>query len=203
MSPADRSSRPPIARLRLDDRVEVAAIGDVDHELAELRAVDPDLGQRQVARDVGEAHPLDEPAGPLVGGEHQPGRRVEADFALGPRAHEPLLEGEGDRADRAVAAHRQAAGNLDVEDADVAVRPAGRVEDRPGHDVVAARLEHQGGPDPVVAREKILAPLAHRGALQQRPAARDQAHRIAAGVAVDAEEGFSGHRAGARPQPPW
>src|SRR3546814_2120807 len=41
----------------------------------------------------------------------------------------------------------------------------------------------------VIAGKEILALLAHGGAAQRRPAGRDQAHRVAAGVPVDAEEG--------------
>ena len=78
--------------------------------------------------------------------------------------HQPLLEGEGDGADGAVAAHRQAAGRLDVEEGDVAVLARRRIEDRPGHDVVAARLEHQARADPVVFRHEVGAPLDHRSA---------------------------------------
>ena len=182
-----------VVGLRFDDGVEVAAVGDVHHQLAETRAVDAHLGEREIARDVRQAHALDEAAPALVVGDHEARGGVEAQPALLTRAHQALLEREGHRADRAVAAHRQAAAHLDVQDAGVAVRAAGRVEDRAGHDVVAARLEHQRGADPVVARPEILAARAHRGALQQRPAARHQAHRVAAGVAVDTEEGAERH----------
>ena len=68
-----------------------------------------------------------------------------------------------------------------------------RIEDRARHHVVAARLEHQPGADPVEFGEEMRAPLHHRRALEQRPAAGDQPHRIAAGMAVDAEEGVSRH----------
>ena len=186
---------PGIVRLRLDDRVEIAAIGDVHDQLAQLRAVDPNLRQGEIARHIGQAHALDKPAGALVVGDHQARRRIEAQPALLARADQPLLEREGHRADRAVTAHGQAAAHLDVQDTGVAVRAARRVEDRAGHDVVAARLEHQRGADPVVARAEVLAARAHRGAVQQRPAARHQAHRVAAGVAIDAEEGVERHGA--------
>ena len=76
---------------------------------------------------------------------------------------------------------------------DVAIVARRRIEDRARHHVVAARLEHQPGADPVVFGEEMRAPLHHRRALEQRPAAGDQPHRIAAGMAVDAEEGVAGH----------
>ncbi len=59
-----------------------------------------------------------------------------------------------------------------------------RIEDRARHHVVAARLEHQPGADPVVFGAGMRAPLHHGRALEQRPAAGDQPHRIAAGAAV-------------------
>ncbi len=41
--------------------------------------------------------------------------------------------------------------------------------------------------------EEMRAPLHHGRAVEPRPAAGDEAHRIAAGVAVDAEEGMARH----------
>ena len=65
-----------------------------------------------------------------------------------------------------------------------------RVEDRARHHVVAARLEHQRrcGSSRKRARKSCRFSLMV-GAVEQRRAARDQPHRVAAGVAVDAEEG--------------
>ena len=123
----------------------------------------------------------------------QAGRRVEPEHARRLRLHQPVLDGHGHRADRAVAAHRQAAGRLDEQDGDVAIGPRRRIEDRARHHVVAARLEHQPGADPVIFGQEMRAPLHHGRAVEQRPAAGDQPHRIAAGVAVDAEEGMAGH----------
>jgi hypothetical protein len=60
---------------------------------------------------------------------------------------------------------------------------------------VATRLEHQAGADPVVFGEEMLAALEHAGAGQLRhAAAAHHPHRVAAGVAVDAEERVPGHR---------
>ena len=64
----------------------------------------------------------------------------------------PVLDRHGHRADGAVAAHRQAAAGLDEQDGDVAIVARRRVEDRARHHVMAARLEHEAGADPVVAR---------------------------------------------------
>jgi hypothetical protein len=58
---------------------------------------------------------------------------------------------------------------------------------------MAARLEHQPGADPVILRQEMRPPFHHRRPLEQGTAASDQPHRIAARMAVDAEEGFFGH----------
>ena len=112
-------------------------------------------------------------------------------LALALRRHQPFLDEDGDGADGAVAAHRQAAARLDEEERAVGVVAHRLVEDRARHHVMAARLEHQAGADPVVAGEEILALLAHGGAVERRAAAGDDADRVAAGVGVDAEEGLA------------
>ena len=66
-----------IVLLRLDDGVEIAAIGDVDLDLAEHRAVDRQPFGIEEGRHVGDAHFLDILADLPVFGDHQPGRRVE------------------------------------------------------------------------------------------------------------------------------
>ena len=78
------------------------------------------------------------------------GRDLEDELALALRRHQPFLDEDGDGADGAVAAHRQAAAGLDEEERGVGVVAHRLVEDRAGHHVVAARLEHQAGADPVV-----------------------------------------------------
>ena len=179
--------------LRLEDGVEVAAIGDVEHQLAHARHVDRDLARRQIGGDIGDAHAVDEAAVLLVARHHPAGRRIEIEHARRRRRDQPVLDRHGDGADGAVAAHRQAAAHLDEQDADVAVGAGRRIEHRARHHVVAARLEHQRLADPVVVREEIEPPLAHGGALEQRRAARHQPHRIAAGMAVEAGEGMDRH----------
>jgi hypothetical protein len=81
----------------------------------ERGAVDLDAGRMQEGGDVGQPHLLHIFAFLPVFGPHQPGRRVEIEHARRLRPHQPVLDGEGDGADRAVAAHGQAAGGLDVE----------------------------------------------------------------------------------------
>ena len=115
------------------------------------------------------------------------------------RRHEAVLQRDGHGADGAVAAHGQASRGLDEEDCEIGIRRDGRIEHRARHQVVAARLEHERPADPVVVAEEVLAPLAHGGAVERGSAARHHADGIAAGVAVDAEEGVA--RAHDRPPP--
>ena len=72
--------------------------------------------------------------------------------------------------------------------------PGRRVEDTAGHHVVAARLEHQAGADPVVMLQEMLrAARSSVAPAKRRRAAGDDAHGIAAGVGVDAEKGMAVH----------
>lgn len=89
--------------------------------------------------------------------------------------------------------HRQAAGGLDEEHGHVAIRPRRRVEDGARHHVMAARLEHQPGADPVEPGQKIGALLQHGGAAEMQAAAGHKTHRIAAGMPVKAGEDVIGH----------
>jgi hypothetical protein len=63
---------------------------------------------------------------------------------------------------------------------------------------MAARLEHQPGADPVVFGEEMGALLGHGRAVEPWAAAGDEAHRVAAGVAVDAMESVVGHGNGSQ-----
>ena len=181
-----------IRLLRLDDGVEVAAIGDVEDDAAETGHVDLEPAPVEEGRDVPQPH-LDDVAEIVAGilGLDDPGGRLEDELPLVLRRHQPFLDEDGDGADRAMAAHRQAAARLDEEERAVGVLAHRLVEDRPRHQIVAARLEHQAGADPVVAGEKILALLAHGGAVERRAAAGDDPDRVAAGVGVDAEESLA------------
>ncbi len=100
----------------------------------------------------------------------------------------PVLDRHGDGADEAVAAHRQTPRGLDEEDADVAVGACRGIEDRARHHVVAAGSNIRPVRIPVVFRQEVRALLQHGRTLQHRAAAGDEAHGIAAGVAVEAGE---------------
>ena len=160
------------------------------------QALDFDLVARSIeeGRDVGDAHPLDERAVLLVARLDDAGRRIKPQEARRLRMDQSVLERDRDGADGAVAAHGQAAGGLDEQDADVAIGTRRRIEDRARHHVVPAWLEHQAGADPVVFRQEVLAALEHGLALQLRNAAAGHhADRVSAGVTVDAKERVARH----------
>src|SRR6266851_7656411 len=112
---------PTVILLLLDDSVKIAAIGDVDDELAKLRAIDANLRPGEIGGDVEEPHLVDEAAVALILGDDPAGRRVERDLAFLARRDEPILEPHRHRADGTMPAHRQAARYLDEEDRRVAI----------------------------------------------------------------------------------
>ena len=182
--------------LRIEDGVEVAAVGDVEAQLSDSGNGDAHVGRRQVRGDIGDAHALDEAALLLVARHHPPGRRVEVEHARRRGRHQPVLDRHGHRPDRAVAAHRQTARDLDEQDRRVAIGAGRRIEDGARHHVVTARLEHQRPADPVVMGEEVEPPLAHGRAFELRTALLHEPHRIAASVAVEAGESVGRHGAG-------
>jgi hypothetical protein len=58
---------------------------------------------------------------------------------------------------------------------------------------MAARFEHEPGPDPIELLQKMLPSFAHIGALQQGTAAGNNPNGIAAGMSIDTAEGVFGH----------
>ena len=144
--------------------------------------------------DVGDAHPLHKGTVLLVARLDHACRRIEPQQARRLGMNEAVFERDGHRADGAMAAHGQAARCLDEQDANIAIRPRRRVEDRARHHVVPARLEHEACADPVVFRQEMLAAVEHRVPFELGDAApAHHADRVAAGVAVDAEEGVARH----------
>jgi len=125
--------------------------------------------------------------------DHDARRRVEPQDTRLPRRDETVLKRHRHGSDGAVPAHRQAAGGFDEQDRDIAIGPCRRIENGARHDVVAARFEHQPGADPVEFGHEMRALFDHGGAVQLRAAAGHQPNRIAAGMAVDAEEAVPRH----------
>ena len=170
---------PDVRSLRLDDRVVVAAVRDVDCAASRSPAHrSARRWQRDSSARCGCARDADPIALAHVCNLQQPRRHFDAQLARRARSDEAVLEAEGEDADRSVAAHRQAAAGLDEEDPDVGVGTSRRIQKAAAHHVVAARLEAQPGADPVEALHEIepaLAPWWRRAAaaLRPPPAARD------------------------------
>ena len=72
-----------------------------------------------------------------------------------------LLDGDGHRADGAMATHRKTAGSFDKQHTDIAILPRWRIQDAARHLVMTARFEHQALADPIVVRDKIRAAGKH------------------------------------------
>jgi hypothetical protein len=123
-------------------------------------------------------------------------RRVEADRGLGlGDGDEPLLDEHRGHADRPVAAHRQAARDLDEQHAPVGVGPQRGLQDRPAHRGVPARLLHEQEPQVVHVRLEVELALEHRRARDGVHPGRDHARRHPLRVGVDRPEGERGAHA--------
>ncbi|MNP36416.1 hypothetical protein D3C76_1298040 [compost metagenome] len=148
---------------------------------------------QQEAGNVGEAHRGDLVAVHLVTRTDLPRRHVDDHRPRRLRLHQPGLQGEGDGADGGVPAHRQAAGRLDEQQAEVGFGAGRGVEDGAGHVRMPARFQHQRAANPVGFGDEVLASLAHCGAVQLRCAVHHHAHRHAFGVSFDTAENVPGH----------
>ena len=137
-----------VVRLRLHDGVEVAAVGDIHRELTQARALGLDPLGGQIGAHVVDAHGVHMAVAHRIVRLDGPRGRVQAQGPVLARLDQAALDREGDRPDRAVAAHGQAAGGLDVQHTHVAFGVRGRVKDRPRHHVVAARSEADKGVGP-------------------------------------------------------
>ncbi len=136
----------------------------------------------QVAGDVEHPNGFNKLSGLVVFDVDLSRRGLNRESARNSRRHQSLLNRGCDEADRARTAHRKAAADLDEDDSEIAVLAVGGIDDRTRHDVVAARLEHQRLPNPVMVANENFSSLGDRQMRKQRSAASDQAHRVSAGV---------------------
>ncbi len=171
--------------LQPDEGVEVAAVGDVVAHRPVAVDVDDLIEGVAVGGDVLQGHRLGVAVAYAHPGRDQSGGGVEAYRRLrfDGLDHPRLDEDRGD-ADRAVPAHRQAAGHLDVEDAEVGVRPGRWLQDRAGHRGVSAGFAHEQGAQTVAFLDEAAAPFGHRRPGEGPDAAGDHAGRHALGVGV-------------------
>jgi hypothetical protein len=124
--------------------------------------------------------------------QHQTGRGFHP-YRAGPlRYNQPFLNGNGDGADGAVAAHGQAAAGFDKQHGHIVLRVVRRVQDAAAHHVVATGLKHEAGTYPIILLQKMLPLFAHVVAVQQRAARLYQTYRVAAGMCVNTMECVGG-----------
>ena len=117
--------------LRFHDGIEVAAIGDIHHDLAQTLHLGGQAFGVKKARHIGQAHFFDKAALLAIGDVDPAGGRVDRKLARLSRGDQPVFDGHRDCANGAVAAHRQAPGGFDEQDRHVTVGPGRRVQDRP------------------------------------------------------------------------
>ncbi len=171
------------------DGVEVATVRQVEGEHAVPGHVDGQVQARHEGRHVGDRDRL----GPAVGhldvrsDQARGSVEVERGDRLGNHHHAGLHQ-HGADADRAVTAHREAAGHLDEQHADVGVRAGRRLQDRAGHGAVPAGLVHQQRAQVVTVTLEVGLALEHRRARQRADPTGDHTGRHPLGVGVDGVE---------------
>ncbi len=174
--------------LRLNNRVEIPAIGDIHSDQAEIGTVDLDIGFVKEGWHIGQFDRFHVIANLFIFGNHKTGWCFKAQHARGLRLYQTFLNRHGDSSDRAMTTHRQAAGCFDKQDGNVTIVARRFIKDRARHDVMAARLEHQPGPDPVIFRQKMRPFFEHVCTFKLWSAACNHTHRIAAGMSINTEE---------------
>src|SRR6266404_7822898 len=101
---------------------------------------------------------------------------------------ESIFNDRGHGANGAVTAHCETTTDLDKKDCDITVGARRRIQNRSGHQIMAARLVHKRRSHPVELTFEMGAPLDHARAAKCRRAATHYSDGIAAGMGVDAEE---------------
>ena len=118
----------------------------------------------------------------LEQGAHRADRRVDPD---GPGSEAAQVLERARDADEAVAAHAEASGVVEEDDAGRRSRLDRRGQQRPDDRVVPAGLAHDGLSQAILAGEEERPPLRHRRALRLRPAVDHHPGRLALGVRVE------------------
>src|SRR5262245_38703277 len=113
--------------LRIDNGIEVSAIGDVDRKRSKVRAFNLEPLRIEEGGNVGEPHARHVLALLRVFRDDGAGWRIELERARRPRTDQTMLYRHGDGADRTMTAHWQAARGLDEQDRDVAILSRWRV----------------------------------------------------------------------------
>lgn len=162
-------------RVGVGDGIEVAAVGDVDRHRPVRGQGDLLVRQQAERRCSDEGDAGDPPVLDRSGGLDQPGWGVQPDDRLGPGDGQlASLQQRGDGADGVAATHREVAVGFYEERADVGIGPGRRLQhDAAGH-VLAARLQYESVPDPVVVGGEVQHLLHHAVTAERRDAGHDQ-----------------------------
>src|SRR6185369_13127540 len=96
-----------VGTLRLDDRVEIAAVGDIYYEGSEARDVDFHASGCHVGRHVTDGDTGDLVTLGRVVDPNDSCRHLQAEASGRPRPDQSVLQRKCDDSDRAVATHRQ------------------------------------------------------------------------------------------------
>ncbi len=120
--------QPGIGPLRLDDRIIIAAIGHIQRQRTEARHIDLNPLGRQIGGDVTDADGGDLRALLFILDMDGARRHLDLQLARFARGDEAVFQAEGNHANRAMPAHRQATARLDEQDRRVAVGLARRIE---------------------------------------------------------------------------
>ena len=157
----------------VDDRVEVAAEGHVVGDRPEAVDLDGAVARVQERRDVADRHRLGAPVAHGDARLDEPRRRVEAHdgLGLGDRDHARSRRARSRRRSsrgRTSAGSRETSMNSTPQSASSRV---GRLQDRPRHRRVPARLAHQQEPQVVALGLEAQLALEHRRARERPDAA--------------------------------
>ena len=156
------------ARRRFHQRVEVAAVGQVECHAAQPRHVDVEVEPHRERGHVADRDRGRLPRSARHPARHQAGGRVEGHGGVAARrGHAAGLHQHGAERDGAVPAHVHRAERLDEEHADVGPRRHRVGQDRAAHGGVAARLVEGHAEQVAAVRGQVLA-LLHREAPGRR-----------------------------------
>lgn len=108
--------------------------------MSQSRDVHLDISGVEIARDIEHTDRLDELTGLFVLDVDFSSRRLNGKPSRNAGRHQPLFDDRRNKPDSTRAAHRQTATHFDEDDCKITVWAVCRIDDRPGHDVMAAGL---------------------------------------------------------------
>ena len=178
----------PVVFLRLDNRIEIPAIGNINHDRAKIGTVNGNIGFIQKRWHVGQLDRFDVFTDLIVFGDHQAcrGFKPQAPRCFG--FYQAFFNRHGDGPDGAMAAHRKAARRFNKQYCNIIIIGRRIIEDRSRHHVMTTRLKHQPGADPVIFGQKMRPLFKHGRTVKFGSAAGNQTHRVAASMTINTKE---------------